>query len=291
MTEQEWLSSTDPQAMLKCLHGLDENARVAKHRPVQGTERKLRLFACACCRSVWGLLTDERSRKAVEVAERFADGLATEEEREETHKAMNRVGLPQEVAGNCLVASRHWPNPLNRILEEFGKPADQANLIRDTFGNPFRPVTVNPEWLTPQVCSLAEAAYEERPGRVCSNWQSDTCPWKLDYENMVDGGGSMYPNKKPCPTCHGSGRIEDGTLDPVTLAVLADALEEAGCTDEAILMHLRGMERCPACRGEGEFSAGYPGDMYKCQCGSGWIPLRGPHYRGCHVIDTILGLE
>src|SRR5262249_19627484 len=47
-----------------------------------------------------------------------------------------------------------------------------------------------------------------------------------------------------------------GTLDALLLAVLADALEEAGCADRAVLGHLRGP---------------------------------GPHVRGCHVLDALLG--
>jgi hypothetical protein len=40
----------------------------------------LRRFACWCVQRVWHLLTDERSRHAVETAERFCDGTATLEE-------------------------------------------------------------------------------------------------------------------------------------------------------------------------------------------------------------------
>ena len=53
-----------------------------EHLRGRASDRKLRLFACAYSRLQWNLLADKRSRKAIEVAERYADGSAGEPERE-----------------------------------------------------------------------------------------------------------------------------------------------------------------------------------------------------------------
>src|SRR5262249_27247917 len=82
MTEVEWLSCSEPDDMLLYLRG---QARSWKQRALiwlgfEGDlkhDRKLRLFACACCRRIWDSITDPRSRRAVEASEAFADQLIT----------------------------------------------------------------------------------------------------------------------------------------------------------------------------------------------------------------------
>jgi hypothetical protein len=64
MTEHEWLASVNTRAMIAAVRG-------------KGSDRLWRLFAVACVRGAGDRLRDGRSRKALEVAERFADGTAT----------------------------------------------------------------------------------------------------------------------------------------------------------------------------------------------------------------------
>src|SRR5258708_2928873 len=70
MTETEWRECDAPEKMLEYLYSLGG-----------ATERKARLFICACLLAVWDSVADERSRSAVEVGERFADGTASEQDR------------------------------------------------------------------------------------------------------------------------------------------------------------------------------------------------------------------
>jgi hypothetical protein len=102
--------------------------------------------------------------------------------------AARRAALAAEVARRP-----YWGERLD------AERAEQAALCRDLF-RPFRPVTVDPAWLSWEggvIVRLARAAYEER--------------------------------------C-----LPEGTLDSARLAVLADALDEAGCTQADLLDHLRG---------------------------------------------------
>jgi hypothetical protein len=75
MTEAQWLTSTDPRPMLEFMHN-------------KASDRKLRLFACAYCRAVRGS-QHMLPGTAVVVAERYADGLASDED-----MASERRGAP-----------------------------------------------------------------------------------------------------------------------------------------------------------------------------------------------------
>ena len=330
MTEAEWLSSDDPARMMYFL----------QHGGKWGTwpgDRKLRLFACACVRQVWHLLTDPRTRRAVEVAERWVEGSATVEDYHDAWEGAWEAaqGLTDShspaTAIPWLFGKRDGPGGIaaevSHRLRAFLLPTTQASLLRDIVGNPFRPLKLPPAvapgdklqlltdpyrlvpwtsgtvaatvvlvrgtemivepagspgtraswsappcpWLTPDVLALARAAYEERPGRKCQ-----TCNGTGQTHDAYPGGWSK------CDTCHGTGRIADGTLDPLTLAALADALEEAGCTDEAILRHLRGEEPVP------NLHLQY-GDREPVPLA--WRKKQTPCVRGCHVLDTLLGKD
>jgi hypothetical protein len=159
MTESEWLASGEPWSIL---HFLQETAG-------RRSNRKVRLFTAMCFRRVWRSL-DEHSRRVVESLERYADG------------SMTLKALAAEAAGVSLDALRLSADPTQlarRASSEAARTvvssADrleggvyaaetdaQAGVLRDIFGNPFRPASIDPAWLTPAVSSLAQAAYDER---------------------------------------------------------------------------------------------------------------------------------
>ncbi|HYT87958.1 MAG TPA: hypothetical protein VEL76_04505 [Gemmataceae bacterium] len=216
MDEREWLKATHPHAMIDYLRGNG-----------QASPRKLRLFAVECCRRIWHLLTDERSWRAVEVAERYADGLVSNAERIRAQRgaaqfaaASSRLTVQgrlrrgihsaewsaADTAERAATATRRIPEECRATAAMATRAVDlsdgransdeagrQAELLRDVFGPlPFRPVPIEPSWRTSAVMALATSIYDER-------------------------------------------RFED-------MPILADALEEAGCAPKEILQHLRQRE-------------------------------------------------
>lgn len=211
--------------------------------------RKLRLFAVACCRRIWPYLSDERSRKAVDVAERFADDLTTEVELcnafVEAEKA-HRQAYDQK---GGLGANTEWA----------------AMYATDPF----------PFYAAERVSRMATLALIY-PGLGLSGFLSPT-----DEINALHEAASHLDFREPSAQANLLRDIFGNPFHPVTfnlswvtpstiaiaqfmydtrnfqdMSILSDALEEAGCDNRNILQH---------CRDE------------------------GVHVKGCWLVDLLLG--
>jgi hypothetical protein len=191
MTEEEWLNCHHVTIMLEFVRN-------------RTTHRKLRLFACACCRLIWGALPGDWSRRAVELGERHADDLLAEEERASARRQFNRLvakerGSPARLGQATIELLSPDVRPVHTACDaRTGKDAHlllarQCEILRDIVGNPFRRERLDPAWVAYDnraVERLARAIYDER-------------------------------------------RFAD-------LPILADALEDASCDNAAVLEHCRG---------------------------------------------------
>src|SRR5262249_29584493 len=137
------------------------------------SDRKLRLFCLAGCRRIWHWILDEACRAAVEVAEKYVDGLASAEDLEQSwNVGFDTAAARAETTDNphdpvlraawaavgVAEAVDPWWGVSFDLADVVGKDVEfvaQTRTIRDIFGNPFRPVTFNPTWRTATVTSLA----------------------------------------------------------------------------------------------------------------------------------------
>jgi hypothetical protein len=199
MTEQEWFGSNDFGVLVR--YAIDVNPRGA-FRTGRTPRRKLRLASCAIARSIVALAADERTRIALETAERCAEGELPETDRIAMREITRTIDRVEPVPADCanaaifhalgddpgdliLTADLAW-GAINYDTEE---RLLQIDILRDIVCNPFRPMFFSDRWRTDTAVTLAQQMYEAR-----------------DFSAMP---------------------------------ILADALQDAGCDDEHILTHCR----------------------------------------------------
>lgn len=227
--EHHWVSAGDPVVLLEML-------------PDQVGERTRRLFACACARALFPVLADCREvLDSIEAAERYADGLIRGTPLRAAYDRMvslrNRAYATAMRSGMTSEEEKHRFEALTCASLACAHPASTDNtrllvrtarslgrgtrnerllaLLRDAFANPFRQASLS----------------------------ADVLAWQ---------GGTVG---KLAQAAYEERQLPAGTLDPALIAVLADALDDAGCSDDSILDHLRSP---------------------------------GPHVCGCWVVDLIL---
>jgi hypothetical protein len=177
VNEEEWKAANDSLPMLR-------------HLGKKASGRKLRLFAVACSRRLLHLLTDERNLLALDVAERYADGEAKRldlrkaeqasraaahlafQSRGDNYAALAATEAAAYTAYRAAYQASYFAQSASR--QELNIPgggwipvsSPHADLIRDIFGNPFRPAPPLPPsvigWNDGTVEKIALAIYEER---------------------------------------------------------------------------------------------------------------------------------
>lgn len=224
MTEHDWLTSSDPTAMLAWISGPGRRGQMpasTKHSEAMKliSNRKLRLFACAVARH-GGCSTWVSANVAMMLAaEKMADGAPhglTEHEIEQVF-----VGswlLEPDADRVARVVLQHY----KADVEDMGTATTQSDILRGIVGNPFR------RWLC-CLCARGPTRMVSDGSRVA--YACARCATR-DFRPLNDTVTSLA-------TAVYHERRHDGTLDPDRLLVLSDALVDAGCESAEILNHLR----------------------------------------------------
>jgi hypothetical protein len=300
MTESEWLATADPEIVFQPnpnLHPgrmLDFLRNFTMVERTKRGRRKLRLFACACARRYWAALNN-RSRTAVEIAERYADGLASKKEMgfawRTTVRPLGRgprtadaiaggvaepgamtAAMPASNTSHLVFSGMIRPSYEGGTLPPNGFPVALALVKRLFPGAPSPEELVryhtHRKWAPhPDLRRLQSpegsipADYlqvsEKEDILTAATWADPFCQAAL----LRDLVGNPFRPVAASPSWLTAGVrslaraiYQDRTFD--LLPLLADALEEAGCTNAAILNH---------CRNPGE------------------------HVRGCWAVDLVLG--
>jgi len=223
LTESEWLRGRKPEDLLLYLYYV-----------VKPSLRKFRLFNCGCLRRGWAHLHDDTLRQGIETCERFIEGTATAEDLEEARNRANRLALGT-----------------GDIIEDHGPMAVEA-LCSSSEGHSVFPASK----------SAAAVAAEASPNDGGPDWSVDHSKERAiqcDLLREIIGNPFRPVRIEPTWATDSVRSIAQGIYDEIAfdrLAVLGDALQDAGCAEEQLLAH--------------------------CRQPTG-------HVRGCWVVDLVLG--
>jgi hypothetical protein len=182
--------------------------------------RKRMLFACACFRRGWALIQFESTKEVIVLMERYADGDASPSDFAEARAKAEKV----------------------KMWSPYGEAGHLQRAVADVASNaPYA-------WY-----AVASLQGKPRPAPLLHDLFGPPAPRP---ERLPVAVLSLLPPL--AQAAYDERHLPSGHLDNARLAVLSDALEEAGCTDADILAHLRSP---------------------------------GPHVRGCWALDLILGKQ
>ena len=282
MTESEWLACADPYDMVGFLKTREGGWRQGLAawlgwRSQRARSRKLHLFACACCRRLWHVLPDERSRRAVEVCERFVDGQARKKELQSAREAALEAAIdaesPRLATGPWVAAAEaRAAEAVARLLDPKEGPVKAAVWAREAArawakGTPDQTGAMSPPATVPQeVCfatpwaTAADSTQQRDPESIFGE-----VAWKGEAQAQSHLLRDIFANP-----FHAVRRTPAASAPEITklaqdmynerafeaMPKLADSLKQAGSVDPDVLNHCLDP---------------------------------GPHVRGCWVVDLILG--
>jgi hypothetical protein len=249
MTETEWGCCPRVSSMLLQLR--------PKKSPWKWSTRKARLFGAACCRRVWHLLDNPADRRAVEVAEEVAEKRKRLTDLRAAHEVAGTIDLGPDrssvasLGGWSSVSSKEWDFCYSLWINPRGRGVCRVAHWASTptpWGNPYGTAN-DARVLVAFRTGLAAAKQEDEVQcRLLRDIVGPPVPPAIEGAWLGKNDGAARRLAEAL--------YEEDAFD--RLPILGDALEDAGCTDRAILDHCRGP---------------------------------GPHVLGCWVVDLLLGKQ
>ncbi|HEX4613930.1 MAG TPA: hypothetical protein VH092_37460 [Urbifossiella sp.] len=250
MTEDEWLTKDAPRVMFEFV------------RP-RASLRQLRYFGAACCRAVWDLLQDERLRNAVVCIEEYAAGATTKRELAFSKSQVRQVledllvtrrrvrSMTSDVTRRPSVA-RPWESTdatrrtslAAEAVRMVARPTEKVGVLGQSVLRAFD--------LVVQAQTVGQTVVGTHLRIARGHATALRCVFGNPFRAVVFD--PSWRTDAARAFSQGAYQSRDITAAPI----LADALTDAGCEDEAVRGHLRG---------------------------------GGEHMRGCWCVDGVLGLD